>query len=64
MTPAERNVLTANEALVAAGKWLDHAVTRWRAAPVPTLWTDVLDAAKAYELASAAYADAFCRCVR
>ena len=64
MTPEERALVDANERRVAAGKWLDHAVARWRAVPVPTLWTDVLDAAKAYELAAYAYADALARCVR
>jgi hypothetical protein len=56
--------MDANDNRVAAGKALDMAVQAWRKVPVPTLWTDVLIAAKAYELASAAYADAFCRCVR
>jgi len=64
MTLEERAVLATHQDLVAVGRRLDEALTRWRAAPVPTLWTDVLDAAKAYEQASAAYADAFCRCVR
>lgn len=64
MTPEERAIIDAGDALAAAGRVLEHRYQAWRKTPVPTLWTDVLDAAKAYELASAAYADAFVRCVR